>query len=169
MSITGDSGTDSVNLRDNNLNVIGTSGEIATTITDNQIQVGIVDNATLTGNVTITGNLNVTGDTIQAQVANLNVEDRFILLNSGSNNGDAGIIFGGSDSVSNQGSGIFFDNPAGVFGFAGGITAEATSATHTSKLGNIQTSASSPSTAPTFQGKGTLHVDESNEEIWIYS
>jgi hypothetical protein len=99
----------------------------------------------------------------------LNVEDRFILLNSGSAAGDAGIIFGGSDGSVNQGSGIFWDSPANVFGFSQAIGAEDTTATHTSKLGNIQSAAASPSSAPTFQGVGTVHVDTSNEEIWIYS
>ena len=169
LNVVGNSGTDSVNLKDDSLSIVGTAGEISTTVTNNQIAVGIVDNATLTGNVTITGNLNVTGDTIQAQVANLNVEDRFILLNSGSATGDAGIIFGGSDGVVNVGSGIFWDSPSNVFGFADGIAADATTATHSSKLGNIQEASSSPTTAPDFQGKGSIHIDTSNEEIWIYS
>ena len=169
LDIAGNSGTDTVNLKQDSLAVVGTAGEIATTITNNTIAVGIVDNPTLSGNVTITGNLNVTGDTIQAQVANLNVEDRFILLNSGSSTGDAGIIFGGSDGMLNEGSGIFWDSPSNVFGFADGIAADATTATHSSKLGNIQESTSSPSAAPEFQGKGSIHVDTSNEEIWIYS
>ena len=169
LDIAGNSGTDTVNLKQDSLAVVGTAGEIATTVTNNSIAVGIVNNPTLSGNVTITGNLNVTGDTIQAQVANLNVEDRFILLNSGSSTGDAGIIFGGSDGMINEGSGIFWDSPSNVFGFADGIAADATTATHSSKLGNIQESTSSPTTAPEFQGKGSIHVDTSNEEIWIYS
>ena len=135
LAISGSSGNDSVNLKADALSVVGTAGEVETTVTNNQIQIGIVDNATLTGDVTITGNLNVTGDTVQAQVANLNVEDRFILLNSGSAAGDAGIIFGGSDGSVNQGSGIFWDSPANVFGFSQAIGAEDTTATHTSKLG----------------------------------
>ena len=59
---------------------------------------------TTTGDVTIAGDLNVTGDTVQAQVTNLNVEDKFILLNSGSTSGDAGIVFGGAGgSTANTG------------------------------------------------------------------
>jgi hypothetical protein len=167
--ISGSTGNDIVNLKTDALSFVGTANEISTTVTNNQIEIGIVDNPTLTGNVTITGNLNVTGDTIQAQVTNINVEDRFILLNSGSTTGDAGIIFGGSDGTSNEGSGIFWDSPANVFGFASGIGAEDTSATHTSKLGNIQVAASSPAGAPSFQGVGTIAVNSSDEGIWIYS
>ena len=121
-------------------------------------------------NLTLTGNLTVTGDTISANVANLDVEDRFILLNSGSNSGDTGIIFGGSNGVANQGAGIFFDNPAGVFGFAGGIVSTDTAATHVGKLGYIQQHASAvPTLAPDFQGVGAMHIKEDTGCIYIYA
>ena len=142
-----------------------TTNGVATDV-DTGLQTG--DSPTFAG-LTVAGNLNVTGDTIQAQVTNLNVEDRFILLNSGSNTGDAGIIFGGSDGTADEGSGIFWDSPANVFGYAAGIASDDTTATHTSKLGNIQTAAGTPSGAPTFQGTGTVHVNTSDEGIWIYS
>jgi len=142
-----------------------TTNGVATDV-DTGLQTG--DSPTFAG-LTVAGNLNVTGDTIQAQVTNLNVEDRFILLNSGSNTGDAGIIFGGSDGTADEGSGIFWDSPANVFGYAAGIGSDDTTATHTSKLGNIQTAAGTPSGAPTFQGTGTVHVNTSDEGIWIYS
>ena len=169
LTVSGSTGNDIVNLKTDALSVVGTANEIETTVTNNQIKVGIVDNATLTGNVTITGNLNVTGDTIQAQVANINVEDRFILLNSGSTSGDAGIVFGGSDGAANQGSGIFWDSPANVFGFSQGISAEDTTATHTSKLGNIQVASANPTATPTFQGVGSIAINDNDEGIWIFS
>jgi hypothetical protein len=150
----------------------GTQGTV--TLTTNGVAAN-VDTGLQTGDsptfasLTLTGDLNVTGDTIQAQVTNLNVEDRFILLNSGSNTGDAGIIFGGSDGTADEGSGIFWDSPANVFGYSAGIGATDTTATHTSKLGNIQVASSNPSTAPTFQGVGTVAINDSDEGIWIYS
>jgi len=150
----------------------GTQGTV--TLTTNGVAAN-VDTGLQTGDsptfasLTLTGDLNVTGDTIQAQVTNLNVEDRFILLNSGSTTGDSGIIFGGSDGNANTGSGIFWDSPANIFGFSQGIDAADTTATHTSKLGNIQVASSNPSTAPTFQGVGTVAINDSDEGIWIYS
>ena len=125
---------------------------------------------TTTGDVTIAGDLNVTGDTIQAQVTNLNVEDKFILLNSGSTTGDAGIVFGGAGgNTANTGDGIFYDDSDSVFAFAENIASNATTATNASKIGNIEVASSNPSSAPTFQGIGTIHVNDSDEGIWIYS
>ena len=127
------------------------------------------DSPTFAG-LTVTGDLNVTGDTIQAQVTNLNVEDKFILLNSGSATGDAGIVFGGAGGATpNTGDGIFYDDSDSVFAFGEDIASNATTATNSSKLGNIQTAAGTPSGAPTFQGTGTVHVNTSDEGIWIYS
>ena len=152
------------------LTFAGTANEIETAVTNNQVQVGIVENPTLTGNVTITGDLNVTGDTIQAQITNLNVEDKFILLNSGSATGDAGIVFGGAGgNTANTGDGIFYKDSDSVFAFGENIASTATTATLGSKLGNIQVASSNPSIAPTFQGIGTIAVNDSDEGIWIYS
>ena len=102
----------------------------------------------------------------------MNVEDKFIVVNSGSSSGESGIVFGGSDPAGSgavsSGSAIFWDS-TNVFGFAQDVASSATAATLTSKLGNIETSDSNPSSAPTFQGTGTTHVNESDESIWIYS
>ncbi|MGY8868621.1 MAG: hypothetical protein ACKVJK_23690, partial [Methylophagaceae bacterium] len=122
-------------------------------------------------NLTVNGDLTVTGNTFEAQVSNLNVEDKFILVNSGSTDGDSGIVFGGSDGANaNQGAAIFWDNDTDVFGFASAVSSSATSATATSKIGNIESHASAdPSTAPSLQGKGTIYVNESSQGIFIYS
>ena len=123
-------------------------------------------------NLTVSGDLTVTGNTFEAQVTNLNVKDRFITVNSGSNSGESGIVFGGSDPAGsgaiNSGSAIFWDS-TNVFGFAQDVGSTATTANKTSKLGNIETSDSNPSSAPTFQGTGTTHVNESDQSIWIFS
>ena len=151
------------------LTFAGTGNEIETTVTNNQVQIGITTNPTLSGNVIVTGDLTVQGDTFENQVTNLNVEDRFILLNSGSNSGDVGIIFGGSDGVANQGSGIFWDSPSNVFGFADGIGTADTTATHDAKIGAITTSTAAPTAAPTFQGVGSIHVKTDTEDVYIYT
>jgi hypothetical protein len=122
-------------------------------------------------NLTVNGDLTVTGNTFEAQVSNLNVEDKFILVNSGSTTGDSGIVFGGSDGANaNIGNAIFWDNDTDVFGFASSISSSATSATVTSKIGNIESHATAdPSSGPTLQGKGSIFINEASEGIFIYS
>ena len=167
-TIAGTAGSDSF-ATGQTLTFAGTGNEIETTVTNNQVQIGITTNPTLSGNVVVTGDLTVQGDTFENQVTNLNVEDRFILLNSGSNSGDVGIIFGGSDGVANQGSGIFWDSPSNIFGFADGIGTTDTTATHDAKLGAITTSTAAPTAAPTFQGVGSIHVKTDSEDVYIYT
>ena len=97
----------------------GASGEITidagSTITGatGTVTIGLADTIsgarTFSGDVTVSGDLTVTGDTFQAQVTNLNVDDQFILLNSGSTSGDSGIIFGGSNGTANSGHALILD------------------------------------------------------------
>jgi len=67
-------------------------------------------NATITTDLTVGGDLVVQGTTTELQVTNLNIEDQFILLNSGSTGADTGIIFGGSGGVAQEGSTLYHDN-----------------------------------------------------------
>jgi hypothetical protein len=123
-------------------------------------------------NLTVTGDLTVEGSRTELQVTNLSVEDQFILLNSGSTTGDIGIVFGGGGGTANQGSALWYDNSADVFKYAnsvaGGNTSDLTSAV---KIGAISEAAGVPlnANATSFQGVGTIHVNTSTEDIWIYS
>ena len=121
--------------------------------------------------IVIAGNLTVQGTKTELQTTNLNVEDQFILLDSGSGGGtDTGIIFGGSSDTTNSGYAIGWDDSAGVFGISAEIASDATSlGTLSGKLGYIETSTSVPSSAPTRQGVGSIHVKTDDETIWIYS
>jgi len=124
-------------------------------------------------NLILTGDLTVEGTRTELQVANLNVEDQYILINSGSAGADTGIIFGGSSGTANAGNAIYWERTGagtGNFGFVEELAHDATSADIDSKLGNIQTSTgANPTTAPTFQGVGTINVRTDDETIWIYS
>jgi len=124
--------------------------------------------------ITIPGILTITGTTTELQVTNLNVEDQFILLNSGSTSGDSGIIFGGTGNGTAQaGHSIFCDDSDGdgaTFGYKSQLAHNVTTGgAPTSKLGNIESSTSAPASAPTFQGVGTIHVKTDSEEIYIYA
>jgi len=124
--------------------------------------------------ITIPGNLTITGTRTELQVTNLNVEDQFILLNSGSTSGNSGIIFGGTgNGTAQEGHSIFCDDSDGdgaTFGYKSQLAHNVTTGgTPTSKLGNIESSTSAPSSAPTFQGVGTIHIKTDSEEIYIYA
>lgn len=62
------------------------------------------NNGTFDGSVSIAGDLTVLGSVIQLQITNLNIEDRFIYLNSGSSTGDGGLIV----SSGSAGNGVAF-------------------------------------------------------------
>jgi|SaaInl6LU_22_DNA_1037377.scaffolds.fasta_scaffold22849_2 hypothetical protein len=89
--ISGSTGNDVVRVGVDALTFAGTANEIETTVTDNQVAIGIVSNPTLTGNVIITGNLTVSGDTVQTNVSTMNVEDNIINLNYGGSQTTGGI------------------------------------------------------------------------------
>jgi len=97
-------------------------------VTAGNITVGVSDDNTITttsgnlvidattglvnisNNLLVGGDLTVQGDTINANVTNLDIEDRYILLNSGSATiGDSGIVFGGSNGTAQQGAAVIWD------------------------------------------------------------
>ena len=81
---------------------------------------GAITSAKLANDIIIAGNLTVQGTTTEVQTANLNVEDKLILLSSGSSGaakGDSGFIFAGNNIGTstdaaglNQGSALFVDS-----------------------------------------------------------
>ena len=176
-NVTGDVTGDVTGNADTATTTTGTStGQGLVTVgTNTNIDLGLTTTANPTfADLTVTGNLTVEGTRTELNVANLNVEDQFILLNSGSTSGDSGIIFGGTgNGVANAGHSIFIDDSDGdgaTFGFAENLAHDAsTGGAPTSKLGNIESSTSVPSSAPTFQGVGTIHIKTDTEDIYIYS
>ena len=98
LTVGADNGSDDVvQVGVNTLTIAGTANEIETTVTDNQVAIGIVTNPTLTGNVTVTGNLSVEGTTTTIDSTTVNIGDRILELNYGGAAGDAGILV--SDAV----------------------------------------------------------------------
>ena len=68
LRIGADSGSnDNVTVGTDTLNFAGTTNEIETTVSNNQIQIGLPNNVTVSGNLTVNGNTslgNATADTI---------------------------------------------------------------------------------------------------------
>ena len=74
-----DSGsTNSINLGET-LSILGTSGEVETSVSGNTLTVGLPDNITIGGNLTITGNLDVNGTQTTINTSTLEVDDTLIL------------------------------------------------------------------------------------------
>ena len=114
--------------------------------------------ATVGSNLTVTGDLIVNGTTTTLNTTNLEVEDAFILLNSGSSlTGDSGIIFGGSEGVASSGSALIWDGSyrsnTGRLRVATGIASSATSP--------IDTESIAYSIAGVFEG---TEVDAANKQ-----
>ena len=129
----------------------------------------------------------VNGDTTILNTTELLVEDKFIVLASGSIAGspqDSGIIVQTTTGSSGIGSGsALFLNGTGVltggtsrWGLAQNIPHDATSVTPTDYLVTVSSSTANPTDtsagAPTYgsssAGFGNMHIRTDTGEIWIY-
>ena len=68
LSLAGDTGTDTLSLASDTLTFAGTDNEIETTVTNNQLQIGLPNNVTIGNNLTVSGALN-SDDITAAQVS----------------------------------------------------------------------------------------------------
>jgi hypothetical protein len=83
LTVGADSGTnDTVALASDTLNFAGTSNEIETTVSNNQIQIGLPDNVTVGGDLIVSGDLTVSGTTTTVNTETIKLADNQIVLNS---------------------------------------------------------------------------------------
>ena len=138
-------------------------------------------------NLTISNNLTVNGDLTSFQVDDLNIEDQFILLNSGANEGggnendkDGGIII---DNGGGSGSLFMYDFNNKAWGFRGATDSNKVDFDADSDsegaitpevfVGTVSSSASEPSGTPLYgidssTSKGQMHINTADSSIWIY-
>jgi len=110
LSISGSTGGGTVALGSQTLSVVGTANEIEATASGQTITIGLPNNINVAGNLSVQGNLDVQGTVTNINTTNLDVEDAFILLNSGSAaTGDSGFVFGGSNGTAQSGAGLIWD------------------------------------------------------------
>ena len=155
-----------------------TANEINTKINDTErlsvtaAGVDITGAATVSTNLTVSGNLIVTGTTTEVQTANLNVEDKFILLNSGSTTAtdESGIIFGGANGTAQTGAALVwngdYNSNDGRLGVSNVLAANATTATVNYHLAGVF--AGSTSDAATAQADHVGNIRVESSEIYIY-
>lgn len=123
-------------------------------------------------NLTVTGDLVVQGTTTELQVTNLNVEDQYILLNSGSTTGDTGIIFGGANGTANTGTALIWDfsynGNDGRLGIVNTLAADATG-TQTPNYVIAGVFEGTEANAATAQADHNGNIRIEGEDIFIYS
>jgi hypothetical protein len=119
---------------------------------------------TVKDDLVVEGDLTVNGDLTYLNVTNLYVEDRFILLNSGSTSGDGGIII--QSGSTDQGKAFFYDESENRWAYADGISGSATGATPEAFAAMVvQNDGDGP---VTYQKNGNIRVTNTGE-IFIYS
>lgn len=97
--------TDGVVVGTDTLVFAGTTNEIDTLVSNNQVKIGLVANPTVSGNLIVTGNLTVSGSTTTVNTETINLADNIITLNSNeagtpSQNSGIEVERGTSDNVS---------------------------------------------------------------------
>jgi len=124
-------------------------------------------NVTATGNVSITGTLFVDGTTTTVNSENLNIEDKFILLNSGSTGAsyEGGIIV--ESGSTGTGNAFYYDASDNRWALKGGLSAGNTSAvTADAFMGMVLVSAiGSVDTSSAYYKAGTIIID--NQDFYI--
>lgn len=127
--------------------------------------------ASISGDLTVEGNLVVQGDVTEIQTTNLLVEDRFILLNSGSVssiNPKGGIII---DEGGGSGSAIFYTSLGGVdrWSLAQSVEHDSATATPTAYVAAVVDMAITAQSASValYEQVGNIKIEDG--EIYIYA
>ena len=178
LTVSGSSGAGgtTISLGSQTLNIIGTANQIATSASAQTVTISLPTNVTIPNNLTVTGDLIVNGTTTTVNTTDLLIEDKFILLASGSaTSGDAGIIVDrGSDGNLNIAFG--FDADTDRWGFQNGLS-DSTNAMTIGTNGNsafagiVFTETAHTATKPTtgeFVVAGAIYTN-TDGTIWMYS
>lgn len=171
LDVSGSDGTGgSIDLLTQDFTITGANNEIETTISGQTLTIGLRDSitvptASVLQNLTVGGNLQVDGDLTYLNTANLYVEDKFILLNSGSANPDEGGII--IDEGGAAGHAFVYDADAARFAFTSSLDSTATSVTPDAFVAAVVHEGSGHSDVAEYQKAGNIKID-SSDDIWIY-
>ena len=123
----------------------------------------------MSGDLTVEGNFVVNGNTTNANVANLLVEDRFILLNSGSSSGDGGLIVQSGSQTAMSGAAFVFDQNVERWGVQTDVALGSIATTSSPEAYQVNYVLNANTGSATYNVKGNLKIDDSNGDIFIYS
>jgi len=120
-------------------------------------------NVTVSSDVTINGNLTTTGTVTNINTSDLSIEDKFILLNSGSASGNSGIIAQNS-STNGVGTALFFDDTDNRWSLDyAGANANTDAATADARIAAVAIS----DTDANYQKDGNIFINDSGD-VFIY-
>jgi hypothetical protein len=121
---------------------------------------------TLTGNQIISGDLTVNGTTTTINTDNLLVEDKFILLASGSTSAtDGGIII--QSATAGTGFAFLYDVAQARWGYTGSLAYNATTAAPDAFAAMVLDLANGSTDIAAYQKNGNIKIDSG--DIYIYS
>lgn len=173
---SGSTGNGSVDLLTQILTVQGTANEVETAASGQTITIGLPSDVTIGNDLTVTGDLYVNGTTTTINTTDLLVEDKFILLASGSATaGDGGIIIDrGADGDANIAFG--YDAATDRWGYQNGLTDSTNAITigtdgNSAFAGYVFTEAAHTATKPTtgeFVVQGAMYTSNAGD-IWVYA
>ena len=123
----------------------------------------------MSGNLTVEGDFVVNGNTTNANVANLLVEDRFILLNSGSDSGDGGLIVQSGSQTAMSGAAFVFDQSVERWGVQTDVALGSIATTSAPEAYQVNYVLNANTGSATYNVKGNIKIDDSNGDIFIYS
>ena len=181
LTVDGDSGAQDVDLQTDDLQILGTTNEIVTTITkagnDVRATVSLPDDVTIgqdltvTRDATITRNLTVQGTASFQHTTDLDVADRFIRLASGSNAaGDGGIAVIQSGSKNSEA--LAYDSAVTRWGFTGSFDPAQNTIVPEAYVAAVIEGGSGDNdptdTIAKYAKKGNIFVAD-NGEIYVYS
>lgn len=146
---------------------ISGSGEISGSALNIASNASIGNNITVGGDATIEGDLIVQGDVTAVQTTNLQVQDKYVLLNSGSSDGKGGIVVDGNGA--GVGRALVLGNTEGRWGFTGSLDANSgTGITPDAFAVAVTQEATTANVVAEYTKVGNLNVDSAGD-IWIYA
>jgi hypothetical protein len=170
LDVSGSNGTGiSIDLKTQDLTITGTANEIETSAAGTTITIGLPNDVTIGNNLTVTGDLTVNGTTTTLNTTNLLIEDKFILLNSGSSNPDEGGLI--IDEGSGTGHALIYEADGGIqrWGFNQSVSSTASTANTTAYAAAVLDLTNGNHTdVAEYQKTGNLKVDN-NGDIYVWA